>query len=68
MLEITPVTLPPNFFDLLPPPAPQPKTLCGKPLPPWSEILANAGIPESPGFKETMALIKAKYPRSKGRP
>lgn len=42
----------------LPDDNPAPQTLCGRPLPPWTQILAEAGIPESPGYRETCELMR----------
>ena len=34
----------------------------------WTEILAKAGVPDSPGYHETVARVKAKPPRPKKKP
>jgi hypothetical protein len=41
-------------------PAEPPQTLCGRPLPPWTQILAEAGIAESPGYRETCELMRGR--------
>jgi hypothetical protein len=47
------MTIPPDFFDL-----PPPRLLCGRPLPPWTDLLAAAGIPDAPGHHETAASLR----------
>jgi hypothetical protein len=42
------------------PPGPPPQTLCGNNLPPWTQILAEAGIAESPGYRETCELMRGR--------
>jgi hypothetical protein len=37
-----------------------PQPLCGRPLPPWTQILAEAGIAESPGYRETCELMRGR--------
>lgn len=52
------MTTEPTLEDLLAEP-PERRILCGRPLPPWSELLARAGIPEPPGYAETLAFRDA---------
>ena len=33
----------------------------------WTEILRKAGVPESPGYRETVDAIAAKPKRQKGK-
>jgi hypothetical protein len=49
--------LPDNSDDY---PADHPQTLCGNNLPPWTQILAEAGIAESPGYRETCELMRGR--------